>query len=150
MPFYQFVISVAGDQLGNGADAKRLGFGDSIHFHDVTEENLFEAIKKLLHNPAYTQKAQELGELLVDQETPSLHKAVWWMEYLLRHPRPDYLRSNATDLTFAQYFLLDVLALLTMTIVTVLVVAYISLKSLFCLCRRKKEEKSHKKTKKNI
>lgn len=42
-----------------------------------------------------------------------LEKAVWWTEYVLRHKGAKHLRSGAIDLPLYQYFLLDVLGLLS-------------------------------------
>ncbi len=62
-------IPVTGDQPQNGAEAERMGWGISIKFHDVTEENLVSSINKLLQDPSYVEVAKEKGALLMDQET---------------------------------------------------------------------------------
>ncbi len=57
------------DQHGNGREAERLGFGRSIYFHDVTEDNLAEAIRDLLGRPSFSESARKVGSLLMEQET---------------------------------------------------------------------------------
>jgi len=118
------IIPVAGDQLGNGADAKRLGFGDAIPFHQLSEESLLESIQRLMNDKAYSKRATELGDLVLDQETKPLDRAIWWMEYLLRHPQPNHLKSPAADLTFMQYFLLDVFVMILLVIITFIVITF--------------------------
>ncbi len=63
------VIPVTGDQPQNGREAERMGFGISIPFQQVTEENLYEAITKVLEDPSYGANARERGSILMDQET---------------------------------------------------------------------------------
>ncbi len=60
------------DQHGNGREAERLGFGRSLPFSDLTEEGLLEAVRDVLEEPSYAEKARELGALLVDHETRSV------------------------------------------------------------------------------
>jgi UDP:flavonoid glycosyltransferase YjiC (YdhE family) len=63
----QVSLPVGGDQLPNGRYMASAGTGEVIPFDEVTEENLMEAIQKVLNNPSYTKKAQDLGKLLTDQ-----------------------------------------------------------------------------------
>ena len=46
------------------------------------------------------------------------------------------MRSVAVDLAWYQYLLLDVTAVLFLIAVAILIIFYIIVKKLFCLCRR--------------
>eukprot|EP00095_Tigriopus_kingsejongensis_P005737 maker-scaffold28_size608977-snap-gene-1.14 protein:Tk05737 transcript:maker-scaffold28_size608977-snap-gene-1.14-mRNA-1 annotation:"udp-glucuronosyltransferase 2c1" len=128
------VIPVAGDQPANGQEAVRIGFGLSIPFTQVTTSNLEEAIEGVISDPKFTQKAQEYGSAMNDQITRPLERAVWWLEYKLRYPGPTLLRSPVHDLTWYQYYLLDVFAFLAAII---LGASFLWLKLCLCMCRKK-------------
>ncbi len=68
------VVPVAGDQLGNGKEAERLGVGLSIKFHEATEESLEQAISRLLEEVGFAENARQVGELLLDQETKPIDR----------------------------------------------------------------------------
>jgi glucuronosyltransferase len=46
----------------------------------------------------------------------ALEKAVWWIEYVIRHDGAEHLRYAGIDMPFYQYFLLDVIAFLLATL----------------------------------
>ena len=50
---FQVSIPVGSDQLVNGKEYERLGIGASISFASLTEENLSEAIQKVLSKPSF-------------------------------------------------------------------------------------------------
>jgi len=52
---------------------------------------------------------------------------VYWTEYVIRHKGAPHLKSHAFNLTWYQYFLLDVIAVVLLIILSV---SYITLKML--------------------
>lgn len=52
---------------------------------------------------------------------------VYWTEYIIRHKGAPHLRSHALNLTWYQYFLLDVIAVVLLIILSV---SYTALKTL--------------------
>lgn len=42
---------------------------------------------------------------------------MFWIEYVLRHGNCDHLRSAALELSWYQYFLLDVMAVVVLTLI---------------------------------
>ena len=67
----------------------------------------------MLNDPKYTQKAEEHGSLVMDQMSKPMERAVWWIEYAIRHPGGmKHMRSPVHQLHWSQYFLLDVYAFL--------------------------------------
>jgi len=53
---------------------------------------------------------------------------VYWTEYVIRHKGAPHLRSAVLDLAWYQYFLLDVITVLSLAIVSLLLI-------LFLMCR---------------
>jgi glucuronosyltransferase len=54
-----------------------------------------------------------------DQPLTPLERAVFWTEYVIRHKGAPHTHSAVLDLTWYQYFLLDVIALLAIAAVCV-------------------------------
>lgn len=52
-----------------------------------------------------------------DRPMATLDKAVYWVEYVIRHRGAHHLRSAAVDLTWYQYFSLDVYAFISFSII---------------------------------
>ena len=73
----------------------------------------------------------ELSSLILDQPQHPLDRAVWWLEYLLRHPHNTNMKPHTHNLNWVQYFLLDVLAffLLVLTCLVIILIKFIK-----CCC----------------
>lgn len=86
-------------------------------------------------NFSYRENTQKVSQLIQDQPMTGLEKAIWWIEYVIRHNGAKHLRSPAIDLPNYQNYLLDVIG----TILAILgILAYISfkvLKLIYCKIR---------------
>ena len=51
----------------------------------------------------------EIREILLDKATVSTEKAIWWMEYIIRHKGAPHLRSLIVDISWFSYLLGDVI-----------------------------------------
>lgn len=83
---------------------------------------------------SYKENALRLSRIHHDQPLKPLDRAVFWVEFVMRHKGAKHLRPAAHNLTWYQYHSLDVLAFLftcTATAVFILVKC-----CLFC-CRRR-------------
>lgn len=63
---------------------------------------------------SYRQRAQKLSEIHRDQPGHPVRRAVYWIEYVLRHAGAPHLRAAVHQLSFCQYFLLDAAAVLVL------------------------------------
>lgn len=104
-------IPVSGDQPINAKEAAKMGFGIALPYNTLTEQDLYHALDRVLHDPQYLEKAQQLGSVLNDQITRPLDRAIWWIEHLIKHPFMYQGKSAVHKLYWFQYFLLDVLAI---------------------------------------
>lgn len=110
----------------------------------MTEESLEAALREMLENPEYTQRAKEMSQIFRDLPHTPLENAVFWAEYVLRHKGAPHLKSYASQLNFFQYYILDVVAFLLVVLVSVLLL----LRTLCrCLCCRTKSGENTKKEK---
>uniref|UniRef100_A0A8C6V083 UDP glucuronosyltransferase 1 family, polypeptide A1 n=1 Tax=Neogobius melanostomus TaxID=47308 RepID=A0A8C6V083_9GOBI len=90
--------------------------------HRMTARGVAEQllIFDLILSNFYKEKMQTLSSLHHDRPVPPLDLAVFWTEFVMRHKGADHLRVAAHDLNWIQYFCLDVLAFLTLIVVTVI------------------------------
>ena len=79
----------------------------------------------------------------MDQPMHPVDRAVWWMEYLIRHPNSeDTMRSPGAEISWWQYFLIDVFTFLVIISVAFLTIIKLLIK--FCCCRKRHGGKSKK------
>ncbi|XP_031329001.1 UDP-glucuronosyltransferase 2B19-like isoform X2 [Photinus pyralis] len=116
MPFF-------GDQPLNCMKMVNLGIALSIDTETLTSEDLKKMIIEVAENPKYRKRVEEIRELLFDVPATGLEKAIWWIEYVIRHKGAAHLRSPAVDLPFYQYYLLDVIGLVLAGVAVVLFIA---------------------------
>ena len=84
-------------------------------------------------NPRYQSSVSQLSDLIMDQPQHPLDRAVWWLEYLLRHPHNTSMKPYTHNLYWFQYFLLDVMAVLLIVLSAVILLI---IKLLQCCCSR--------------
>lgn len=123
-PVLGFPLSA--DQESNMANARKLGFGEHLDWGDFTEDDLLEKLHGIFDNQRYKKRATELSALLRDQPQPPVERAVYWVEYVIRHKGAPHLKSGAEHLNFFQYFLVDVIAVAVLvTLATVSLVCWV-------------------------
>ncbi|KAK9885607.1 hypothetical protein WA026_012369 [Henosepilachna vigintioctopunctata] len=116
------LIPIFGDQYFNAHNMVRKGAALSLDYHKLTKETFKTAILELMSNPKYQNRIDDLSEIASDQIVPALDKAVWWIEYVLRHNGAEHLRYAERSVPLYQFYMFDVLAVL---IVGVLAILYI-------------------------
>ncbi|KAL3285047.1 hypothetical protein HHI36_019174 [Cryptolaemus montrouzieri] len=123
------------DQTMNVDTAVKYGFGICIDFEDLTVETLEDAILRIMRNESYKQNVIKAEKLMNDLPTNGLNKAVWWIEYVIRHKGAPHLRSPALDIPWYQYLLLDVFALVVPILVVLIYIYYKIMKWLILLLK---------------
>ena len=73
---------------------------------------------------------KKLSVIYEDQIDKPLDRALYWIEYVLRHEGAVHLRSAARDLNFIRYFSVDVISTLVLVVVIGLVVNFLLLTAL--------------------
>lgn len=100
------------DQFGNSERMKQAGVGLILEMPTMTLEETVATIKELLDNPTYSQNAKRMSKRLRDQPKSPLDTAVWWTEYVLRHKGAPHMRISHEDMSFMQYYNLDIASVL--------------------------------------
>ncbi|XP_056632310.1 UDP-glucosyltransferase 2-like isoform X2 [Diorhabda sublineata] len=124
-------IPFFGDQITNVNRMVKKGYGIKLDRRTITKELLTEAIKEVMSNASYQETAKAMGEIFRDEEIPSLQRAVYWTEYVIRHKGAKHLKSPIVDMPAWKFYMLDVLGFLAIILILILFVIYLLLRTLF-------------------
>ncbi|XP_047112256.1 UDP-glycosyltransferase UGT5-like [Schistocerca piceifrons] len=103
-------IPFLGDQVYNVEKMVGLGVGRRLDLKDVTKDSVFETVQTVLEDKSYQENMKHFSTIYREHQSTSLERAVWWVEYVIRHQGAPHLRSTALDLHWWQLLLLDVIA----------------------------------------
>lgn len=65
---------------------------------------------------SYKNEVRKYKTIIEDQPIKGVDKAIWWIEYIIRHQRAKHLRNPAIEMPIYQYFMLDIIAFLILAI----------------------------------
>nr|XP_044248698.1 UDP-glycosyltransferase UGT5 isoform X3 [Drosophila takahashii] len=94
----------------NSAKAEVDGYAVKLDLQTLSTNQLHKTIMKVIHDPRYRNAARYRQKLLLDQRSTALDTAVYWTEYVLRHNGAYHLQTPSRNMTWWQYYLLDVVA----------------------------------------
>lgn len=66
-----------------------------------------------------------------DQPQPPLERAMWWIEHVIRHGSTKHLRSPAANISWVQYYEIELLIFVIFVIILILTVGFILVRRLF-------------------
>ncbi|XP_036057028.1 UDP-glucuronosyltransferase 2B9-like isoform X2 [Onychomys torridus] len=112
-------IPLFGDQFDNVVRMKTKGAGVRLDFLTMSSTDLVDALKTVINDPSYKENVMRLSRIHHDQPVKPLDRAVFWIEFVMRHKGAKHLRVAAHELTWFQYHSLDVLAFLFACVLTV-------------------------------
>ncbi|NXV89146.1 UD2A2 glucuronosyltransferase, partial [Calonectris borealis] len=105
-------IPMFADQPDNIAHMKAKGAAVEVDFSTLKTQDLIDALNTVINNSTYKENALRLSKIHHDQPVKPLDRAVFWIEFVMRHKGAKHLRPAAHHLTWYQYHCLDVLAFL--------------------------------------
>ncbi|XP_050427347.1 UDP-glucosyltransferase 2-like isoform X4 [Adelges cooleyi] len=120
------------DQPRNIANLVDAGMAISLDVMTVTETQIFESINKLINDKKYSYNAKLASKRFKDRPMSPAKSAAYWTEYIVRHNGAPHLKTKAFDLTWYEYYLLDILSLV---LVTMSVIGFILYKCLNVICK---------------
>ncbi|XP_048220646.1 UDP-glucuronosyltransferase 2B31-like isoform X2 [Perognathus longimembris pacificus] len=126
-------IPLFADQPDNIARVKAKGAAVRLDFTTFSSKDLLNALKAVIHNPSYKENAMRLSRIHHDQPVKPLDRAVFWIEFVMRHKGAKHLRPAVHDLTWLQYHSLDVIGFLLACVAAVIFI--FTRCCLFC-CRK--------------
>lgn len=122
----------------NMARAELLGWGVQVTFPNLTEISLSWALNEALNNPKYKENVLKIGARLRDQQQTPMEKAMFYIEYVIRHDGANFMQSSAQHLSFIEFHNLDVYGtILAVAFIAILLPIFIIRKMFILLCRKK-------------
>ncbi|NXA41363.1 UD2A1 glucuronosyltransferase, partial [Eudromia elegans] len=100
------------DQHDNIAHMRAKGAAVELDFGTLKTQELVDALNTVINNSTYKENALRLSRIHHDQPMKPLDRAVFWIEFIMRHKGAKHLRPASHHLTWYQYHCLDVLAFL--------------------------------------
>ncbi|XP_037684887.1 UDP-glucuronosyltransferase 2A2 isoform X3 [Choloepus didactylus] len=111
-------VPMFADQPDNIAHMKAKGAAVDVNMNTMTSEDLLRALRTVINEPSYKENAMRLSRIHHDQPVKPLDRAVFWIEFVMRHKGAKHLRPAAHDLTWFQYHSLDVIGFLLACVAT--------------------------------
>ncbi|XP_051472572.1 UDP-glucuronosyltransferase 2A1-like isoform X4 [Apus apus] len=133
-------IPLFADQHDNIAHMRAKGAAVELDFSTLKTQDLVDALNTVINNSTYKENVLRLSRIHHDQPVKPLDRAVFWIEFVMRHKGAKHLRPAAHNLTWYQYHCLDVLAFLfTCTAIAIFILVKCCL--FCCRCGRVAKKK---------
>ncbi|XP_071750391.2 UDP-glucuronosyltransferase 2C1-like isoform X1 [Centroberyx gerrardi] len=108
------------DQYDNLLRLKERGAAKMLTLATMDKDNNFlEALKEVLHEPSYRMNVQRLSRLHRDQPMKPLDRALFWIEFVMRHKGAAHLRTESYRMPWYSYHSTDVVLTLLATVILI-------------------------------
>ncbi|XP_078027195.1 UDP-glucuronosyltransferase 2B15-like [Epinephelus lanceolatus] len=87
------------------------GVAKVLDIGTLNTDNFLEAVKAVLYEPSYREKMQELSRLHRDQPMKPLDRAMFWIQFVIRHKGAAHLKTHSYKMSWIQYHSIDVITL---------------------------------------
>nr|XP_014715670.2 UDP-glucuronosyltransferase 2B4-like [Equus asinus] len=134
-------IPLFADQPDNVVHVKTKGAAVRLDFTTMSSTDLLHALKRVINDPSYKENAMKLSRIQHDQPMKPLDRAVFWIEFVMRHKGAKHLRPASHDLNWFQYHSLDVIGFLLACVATPVFVISKCLVYCWKFAKRGKKEK---------
>uniref|UniRef100_A0A182J1V9 Glucuronosyltransferase n=1 Tax=Anopheles atroparvus TaxID=41427 RepID=A0A182J1V9_ANOAO len=91
-------IPIYVDQHLNLHRSIQAGAAVKLDLASLTSAKIVAALREVLENDSYQQAVSKRSLLFRDQPEKPLDRAIWWIEWALRHPHEDRLRSDTIEM----------------------------------------------------
>lgn len=112
---------------------KRLRIAESLDFFAISHNKTKMMLQKILEDPKYIENAKRLSVIVNDQKEKPLERAVWWIEWILRNPHLDSLKSPVNSLGYIVGNSLDIISFATIFFILQMFLLYKLACSVFSL-----------------
>lgn len=106
-------IPIYSDQFRNAMRCVHAGFAEIISFHDLSFQNLFEILNRVLNDPRYTNQVRLVSEQFRDNLVRPMDKAIYWIEFIARHKKNyPIFKPHAPNVELYSYLYLDIIVVI--------------------------------------
>lgn len=74
--------------------------GEYLDFYTLSYDKIRRTLQKILVDPKYVDNTKRVSQLVYDQPENPLDRAIWWIEWVLRHPNLNDLQSPVITLGY--------------------------------------------------
>nr|XP_006811510.1 PREDICTED: UDP-glucuronosyltransferase 2C1-like [Saccoglossus kowalevskii] len=123
-------IPLGADHFDNAAKVQNKGMGKTVFYSDITEESLYQTIMEVVNNNTYKLNTMYFSKLYKDKPMNASETVAYWVNYVFKYGGK-HLNSNAKDMSFIQYYLIDIILLLSVLsgIILLIIVQSCSMRS---------------------
>lgn len=89
------------------------GIAEVLYIKDMSLENICEKILLMMSNPKYKKNIEIYSSAFRDRKETPLQRAVWWIEWTMRHSAGFFLDKYGKNLNFLQIESVDVIGFLS-------------------------------------
>ncbi|KHJ75958.1 hypothetical protein OESDEN_24423 [Oesophagostomum dentatum] len=104
------VVPLFGDQQLNSKNIQRRGIGTLVNRNELNKKTLTEAIQKTLNNKKISREVAFVASLLQGRPQQYRDDIAKWARIIIEHGRMEHLILQSRNLTFVQYYCLDIIA----------------------------------------
>ncbi len=127
------------EQKGNGRRAIAKGHGELLLWPELTEEDLYNTMTKLIKDPSYKKNTQHCSAILKDIPN-ARDELVFWVNHILKFGGA-HLRPTSADMGTMEFFMIDVILFIGGIFATVIVVLYCCCAWIIRRCTRSGSDK---------
>ncbi|KAL2088266.1 hypothetical protein ACEWY4_015165 [Coilia grayii] len=128
------------DQHDNLLRLEKRGGAKVITLSMMNRDSFLQALQAVLHEPSYRENMQRLSRLHRDQPIKPLERALFWIEFVMRHRGAAHLRTESYRMPWYSYHSLDVMMFLLAALFLVLFIMFAFIRCSLCLCSKKKRK----------
>ncbi|XP_063703611.1 UDP-glycosyltransferase UGT5-like [Culicoides brevitarsis] len=123
-------IPIFGDQRTNINKFIKRGIAVKLDYENLSAASLSSTINSVIDDKNFAATAKTLSHRFRDRPMTPVQTGKYWIEYILRHGNPDFMKSPAMKLTMIEYFNWDVYL---MILGSVLISCYLGWKVSKCI-----------------
>ncbi|KAK0398015.1 hypothetical protein QR680_002386 [Steinernema hermaphroditum] len=136
-------IPLFGDQMRNAKMIVRAEIGEEADKSLLYDADGFSRkLRNVLENEEYAKKAKRLAEMMSNRPISHRENLVKHIEFVARFGRLPNMKPASVELSFIQYFLLDIIAVAAVVTLLTLIVCFIVIRKVIRLCLSKLPSKA--------
>ncbi|XP_063703616.1 UDP-glycosyltransferase UGT5-like [Culicoides brevitarsis] len=145
-------IPIFGDQRTNINKFIKRGIAVKLDYENLSAESLSSTINNVIDDKKFSMTAKTLSHRFRDRPMTPVQTGKYWIEYILRHGNPDFMKSPAMKLNLIEYHNWDVFLTIFSVVIIVLYLYWKatkwSIRKIYRLLCAKKTKKDDEKLKK--
>lgn len=113
-------IPLFADQPDNMVRMQARGVAIVLDINKMQTQDLVDTLKAIIYQSKYKANARRLSQTHHERPIKPLDEAVFWIEYVMKNKGAKHLRVAAHQLSWYQYYLLDVLSFILLALALIL------------------------------